>query len=60
MNRLFQWFGNTFFLLFHLLDQKLHGSLCNNINLLTNGCDWKDCLAGNRRIIKSYDFISRR
>ena len=59
MDRLFQWFRGTFFLFFHLLNQKLHGSLCNNINLLTNGCDWENCLTGNGRIIKSYDFIER-
>lgn len=48
------------FLLFHLLDKKIHGSLCNHINLLADGCDWKDCLAGNRRVVKSNDLISRR
>ena len=54
-----QWFGSTLFLLIHLPDQKIHGSFGNDINLLTNGCDWENCLTGNGRIIKSYDFIER-
>ena len=33
-----QWFGNTLFLFLHLLDQKIHGSFCNHIDLLS------DCL----------------
>ena len=52
-----QWFGSTLFLLIHLPDQKIHGGFGNDINLLTNGCDWKDCLAGNRRIVKSNNLI---
>ena len=42
VNWLFQWLRRSLFLLFHLLHQKLHGSLCNNINLLTDSCDRKD------------------
>ena len=33
-------------------DQKIHGGFGNDINLLTNGCDWKDCFAGNRDVYK--------
>ena len=53
-----QWFRSTLFLLIHLLDQKIHGGFGNDINLLTNGCDWKDCLAGNWGIVKSNNLIS--
>ena len=53
-----QWFRSTLFLLIHLPDQKIHGSFGNDINLLTNGCDWKDCLAGNWGIVKSNNLIS--
>ena len=55
-----QWLGGTLFLLIHLPDQKIHGGFSNYINLLPNGCDWKDCLAGNRRIVKSNNLISGR
>ena len=55
-----QWFRSTLFLLIHLPDQKIHGSFGNDINLLTNGCDWKDCLAGNWGIVKSNNLISGR
>ena len=55
-----QWLGGTLFLLIHLPDQKIHGGFGNYINLLPNGCDWKDCLAGNRRIVKSNNLISGR
>ena len=53
-----QGFGSTFFLLIHLLDQKIHGGFGNHINLLANGCDRKDCLTGNRGIVKSNNLIS--
>ena len=53
-----QWFRSTLFLLINLPDQKIHGSFGNDINLLTNGCDWKDCLAGNWGIVKSNNLIS--
>ena len=53
-----QWFGSTLFLLIHLPDQKIHGGFGNDINLLTNGCDWKDGFAGNRGIVKSNNLIS--
>ena len=52
-----QWFRSTLFLLIHLPDQKIHGGFGNYINLLPNGCDWKDCLAGNRRIVKSNNLM---
>ena len=55
-----QWFGSTLFLLIHLPDQKIHGGFGNDINLLTNGCDWKDCFAGNWGIVKANNLISGR
>ena len=60
MNGFGKWYRFSLFTFFHLLYKQFHGGFGDQIDLLSNGCDWKDSFTCNRRIVKPYQFVCVR
>ena len=55
-----KWYRFSLFTFFHLLYKQFHGGFGDQIDLLSNGCDWKVSFTCNRRIVKPYQFVCVR